>query len=147
MDYDDKRITRVFERSQSWINQVDLDGVFETLSDTSLFKNFGHGRVVNGYDLPSMVTGHNMSISKNLLNKVGGFSKHFQGWGLEDTYFGAQVIASGGFVVPLINTGVYHINHPPRSGSEERHREEYAKNIGVYNRLIEQQYENIYYKN
>ncbi len=147
LDYDDKRITRVFERSQSWINQVDLDGVFETLSDTSLFKNFGHGRVVNGYDLPSMVTGHNMSISKNLLNKVGGFSKHFQGWGLEDTYFGAQVIASGGFVVPLINTGVYHINHPPRSGSEERHREEYAKNIGVYNRLIEQQYENIYYKN
>lgn len=146
LDYDDKRITRIFERSQSWINQVNLDGVFETLSDTSLFKNFGHGRVINGYDLPSMVTGHNMSISKSLFTKVGGFSNHFQGWGLEDTYFGAQIIANGGFVIPLINTGVYHINHPPRSGSEEKHQEEYSKNIGVYNRLIEQEYENIYYR-
>lgn len=147
LEYDDKRITKVFEKAQNWINQVDLDGVFETLSDTDLFKNFGHGRIINGYDLPSMVTGHNMSISKSLLTKVGRFSNYFQGWGLEDTYFGAQIIANGGFVIPLINTGVYHINHPSRSGSEEKRLEESLKNITTYNKLIKKKYEDIYYRN
>jgi hypothetical protein len=31
---------------------------------------------------------------------------------------------------------VYHINHPPRSGSEEQRQKEYAENIAKYIELI-----------
>ena len=106
------------------------------MGDTDLFKNFGHGRIINGYDLPSMVTGHNLSISKNLFLQSGGFARNFKGWGLEDTYFGAQIISNGGFIIPLINTGVYHINHLPRSGSEQQKLKEFQSNLIVYNELI-----------
>jgi glycosyltransferase involved in cell wall biosynthesis len=136
VEYDDKRITKVFREDQNWVNKVNLDGVFEALSDTSLFKSFGYGRNINGYDLPSMVVGHNMSLNKRLFIKAGGFSSFFIGWGLEDTFFGARVISEGGFVVPLINTGVYHINHPPRSGSDSKREEEYYNNLVLYRQLI-----------
>ncbi|MDO8609268.1 MAG: glycosyltransferase [bacterium] len=136
LEYDDKRITRVFKKGQSWINTVNLNGVYETLCDTDCFKNFGHGRIINGYDLPSMVVGHNMSISKKLLKLAGGFSEKFVGWGLEDTYFGARVICEGGFIIPLMTVGVYHINHPPRLGNEEQRNKEYKQNIRIYEELL-----------
>lgn len=111
--------------------------MFEALSDSNCFKDFGFGRVVNGYDLPSMVVGHNMSINKKYVKTVGGFSDSFIGWGLEDSFFGAKVIAEGCFVIPLLDTGVYHVNHPPRSGSTEAREIEYQKNIETYRNLTE----------
>lgn len=136
IDYDDKRITRIFKKGQNWINDVNFSGVYETLSDTDCFKNFGHGRVINGYDLPSMFVGHNTSFSKKTIKNLGGFSRNFIGWGLEDTYFGARAISDGSFIVPLIEVGVYHINHLPRSGSEKKRIAEYKKNLKIYQELL-----------
>lgn len=137
--FNDKRIIRVFKKNESWTNKVKIDGIHETISETDCFKLFGHKKLMGGYDLASMVVGHNMSLSKSLLQKTGGFSSHFVGWGLEDTYFGAKIIASGGFVVPLLGTGVLHINHALRSGSLEKQQEEYKKNLEIYNSLIEKE--------
>ena len=68
------------------------------MSETNLFKNFGYGRTVNGcFDLPSMVVGHNMTMQKEMISSIGSFSNNFSGWGLEDAYFGARVIAEGNF--------------------------------------------------
>lgn len=139
--YDDKRIERVSTKGQSWINKIDLDGVYEILSDTNVFKDFGYGRTVNGYDLPSMVVGHNISLKKDLFIKSGGFSDRFIGWGLEDTYFGARLIAGGCFVIPVLECGVYHLNHPPRSGSIEQQEKEYIENLKTYDRLINKNHE------
>ena len=135
-EYNDKRLSRIFKKGQKWINRVSLDGVYEILSDTNSFKNFGYGRIINGYDLPSMVVGHNMSLNKDLFLRTCGFSDEFIGWGLEDTYFGVKAICIGSFVVPLLNCGVYHINHPPRSGSQNNKKREYLQNIKNYDNLL-----------
>ncbi len=139
--YDDKRMARISAKGQNWINKIDLDGVYEILSDTNAFKDFGYGRMINGYDLPSMVVGHNMSLKKSLFIKSGGFSDKFIGWGLEDTYFGARLIANGCFVIPILECGVYHLNHPPRSGSVELQEKEYVQNLKTYEELINKNHE------
>jgi len=134
--FDDKRVFKksVHEGAQD-------DTVVESLSETNLYKNFGYGRIVTGYDLPSVVIGHNMSMNKNLFNRTGGFSPDFKGWGMEDTFFGAKFIAKGGFIIPLLKTGVYHIEHEPRSGSEKNREKELEQNLEIYKRYIENNYE------
>ncbi len=133
--FNDKRITRNFQKNQLWVNEVLLEGNVEILSETQNFKRFGLGRIVNGYDLPSVVVGHNFSIRKDAL-KNNLFSTEFKGWGLEDTLFGAKFIAGGGFVMPLLNTGVYHIVHPSRSGSAKKQKIEYQKNLKIYKEIV-----------
>lgn len=139
-NFNDKRLVRTAAGDRRWTDKAQPEGVFEILNETNLFKNYGYGRVVNGcYDLASCVVGHNMSMNRDVVNVVGGFSNNFTGWGLEDAYFGARAIAAGYFIVPIISTNVYHIDHPPRSGSEEQMHAEYKNNEQIYNRLIHQQ--------
>lgn len=136
----DKRLCRLIENDERLPNKTVNEGVQEILSETNLFKNFGYGRTINGcYDLPSMVVGHNMSMRKDIVNTVGGFSNHFSGWGLEDAYFGARAIAQGYFIIPVLTTSVYHINHPSRSGSMEKQLLEHKRNTRIYNTLIHEQ--------
>jgi GT2 family glycosyltransferase len=132
----DKRISRQLKKDQINHHKIDYDIGVEILNDTNYFKDLGFGRIMGGFDLPAMVVGHNMCLKKDIVKEIGGFSDHFKGWGLEDTYFGARVIAAGNFVIPVLSTGVYHINHPPRSGSEEQRQKEYAENIAKYIELI-----------
>ncbi len=133
--YDDKRLFRGIDLDNR------SDSVVESLSETDLYKNFGYGRTVSGYDLASIVIGHNMSMNKSMFKKVGGFQTEFKGWGMEDALFGAKFIARGGFIVPLLRTGVYHINHEPRSGSESKRKRELEQNIKIYKKIINQVYE------
>ncbi len=135
-EYNDKRLSRVLESGMQNLYPISQSGSFEFLGETDYFANFGSGRMINGYDLPSLVVGHNMSMTKKLFNSIGGFSCEFVGWGLEDTYLGACIIARGGFVIPIVNTGVYHINHLPRSGSEDARKAEYEINMQTYHKLI-----------
>ncbi len=133
----DKRISRSIEKDIRWPNKTVEEGTEELLSETNLFKHFGYGRMINGcFDLPSMVVGHNMSMRKEIVNLAGGFSNHFSGWGLEDAYFGARAIAGGNFIIPVLTTSVYHINHPSRSGSLEKQLKEHKLNTDIYNKLI-----------
>jgi hypothetical protein len=32
-------------------------------------------------------------------------------------------------IIPVVSTGIFHIDHPPRSGSEEEKWNEFAKNL------------------
>lgn len=132
----DKRIYRKSTKNQINHHKINYNINIEVLNDTNYFKDLGFGRIMGGFDLPSMVVGHNMCLRKSLANEAGGFSNHFHGWGLEDTYFGARIIANGNYIIPVLSTGVYHINHLPRSGSEEKRKKEYAYNINKYLELI-----------
>lgn len=135
-NYNDKRLFRKSIKDAVNLLPIDTDGYYEYLSDTSYFAKFGYGRIINGYDLPSLVVTHNMSVPKKLFSAIGGFSTKFKGWGLEDTYFGACAIAEGYFIIPVLSTGVYHINHPLRSLSDENKLKEYQNNIDIYLELI-----------
>jgi hypothetical protein len=137
--FNDFRLTRTVKERQLGVNpHRDEDEYVEIMQETNYLRDFGYGRKIGPYDLSAMVVGHNMSMRKELFIRVGGFSTEFKGWGLEDTYFGAVAITVGAFVIPVVSTGVYHINHPPRSGSESKKLEEFKMNIERYKVLIRQ---------
>ena len=71
---------------------------------------------------------------------IGGFSNYFKGWGLEDSYFGSKMIAEGNYVIPVLSCGVYHIDHPPRSGSEKKKLQELEGNLARYKELLDKSY-------
>ena len=57
---------------------------FDTDTRHGVFQNFGYAtNKITG--LWSLVYSHNMSLSKKVLKKHGGFDEAFKGWGLEDS--------------------------------------------------------------
>ncbi len=134
--FDDSRIKKTIKQDQVGIYKQSEDQLVEILQETNYFRDFGYGRKIGFYDLPTMVVGHNMSMRRHTFDVIGGFSQEFKGWGLEDTFFGAKAVSKGNYIIPVISTGVYHINHLPRSGSAEKKQEEFEQNIDKYKRLI-----------
>ncbi len=137
--FNDLRVQRLINKDSLGLKDVLEDTYVEILCDSDYFKKFGYGRFIGIYDLPAMVIGHNFSLRRKIVEDTNYFSKNFVGWGLEDTYFGARVIANGNFVIPIISTGVYHINHAPRSGSEEKKHQELIKNLSTYQHLLKRE--------
>lgn len=109
------------------------------LEDTNYFKDFHGARVFGVYDLSCMVVGHNFSTTRQVLHRSSPFSRAFRGWGMEDVFFGLRVIASGAFIIPVLSSAVYHLDHPPRSGSERRKRQEYKRNTECMNTVLDTQ--------
>ncbi|MEK7168929.1 MAG: glycosyltransferase [Patescibacteria group bacterium] len=133
----DSRIKKSVNDELPSLYDISGEVVVEILSQTNCFKDFGRGRNIGIFDLPSMVVGHNMTCRKENLLKINGFSNQFTGWGMEDTYFGARMIANGNFVIPILSTGVYHIDHAPRSGSQTKKFHELKRNLKRYNELLD----------
>lgn len=111
----------------------------EILEATNYFKSFYGSRCFGVYDLSCMVTGHNFSIRKSTLLKASAFTHEISGWGMEDVYLGLKIINSGNFIIPVLSTGVYHIDHKPRSGSNEKKIKEYKKNTKYINTLLDKE--------
>ena len=111
------------------------------LDETRNLKDFGLGRVLGPFDLPCMVVTHSMSASREELLSIRGFDAVFgTKWGLEDTYLGARLIARKNFVLPLLSSGVYHLDMPSETGPENRMEKyaEMAENYAHYLRLLNQ---------
>ncbi len=139
-DVDDMRYKKNISKDQPALYPFRENGTVELLNDTNYFKDFSFGRNVGIFDLPSMVVGHNLSFRKRVLKNVGGFSREFSGWGMEDAFFGARAIALGNYVIPVLSVNVYHINHPPRSGTEEEKLEELKNNVKKYEDLLDREF-------
>ncbi|MFH1551659.1 MAG: glycosyltransferase [bacterium] len=110
----------------------------ELLKETNNFKNFGQNKILGVWDLPSMFVTNAVSVKKKDFDVVGGFNLQFRGWGMEDTYLGACLIALGCFIVPVFSTGTFHIKHANRSGSDKNLMKEFHRNVLVYLDLIHQ---------
>lgn len=102
------------------MDYAEEDRSVELLNDTNYFKSFGF--VKYGYNGLAESLGHNISTRQKVVKSVQGFSKEFVGWGMEDSYFGAKVIASGNFIIPVLSSAVYHIGYGPRGGDLEKKR-------------------------
>ena len=110
----------------------------ELLKETNNLKNFGQNKVLGVWDLPSIFVTNAVSIKKKDFDSVGGFNLQFQGWGMEDTFLGACLIALGCFIIPVFSTGAFHIKHAPRSGSDKHLVKEFNRNVLIYLNLIHQ---------
>ena len=56
---------------------------------------------------------------------------------MEDVYFGLKTISNGNYIIPILSCGVYHIDHPPRSGSSEKKKKEYKANTRIIDSLLD----------
>jgi glycosyltransferase involved in cell wall biosynthesis len=110
--------------------------VVEILEETNYFKAFDGSRVFGVFDLSTMVVGHNFSLRRSVVLEINPFNKELKGWGMEDVYLGLRIILKGNFVIPVLSSGVYHLDHPPRSGSEEKKRAEKIRNTEVLDQIL-----------
>ena len=133
----DLRIYKLVKKNAVGSYQVDKDTEVEILESTNYFKSFTGSRVFGVYDLSCMVVGHNFSARRETILQSSPFTQKITGWGMEDVYFGLKLISSGNFIIPVLSTGVYHINHPPRSGGDEKRLGEYKRNTEIINKILD----------
>lgn len=133
----DLRMEKVVSPSSIGIYEVRSKKQVNILEETNYFKDFHGSRVFGVYDLASMITGHNFSSRRELFLKSRPFSRTFKGWGMEDVYLGLKVISEGAFIIPVLSSGVYHIEHPVRSGSSENKESEYRRNSELIRSFME----------
>lgn len=107
------------------------------LEDSNFFKDFS-SRVFGVYDLSCMITGHNFSMRRETAEAIKPFPREFRnrGWGMEDVALGLKALAGGCYIIPVLSCGVFHIDHEPRSGSEEKKRAEYAENTKLIEEML-----------
>lgn len=133
----DLRINKKVDSNAIGSYKVNRSRELNILEETNFFKDFHGSRVFGVYDLSCMVTGHNFSIKRDLVIQSSPFSKMFKGWGMEDVYFGLKMISNGNYIIPVLSCGVYHIDHPPRSGSDDKKKKEYIKNTEIINQFLD----------
>ena len=135
----DFRFNKVITKDWVGLHPVGTLRTVNCIKETDSFKNFGYGRTVGPFDLPCMVVSHNMSVKHNEFFKAGGFEKKLSlNWGFEDTYLGAKLIARGNYVIPLLSTGVFHIEHASEEKTnvkKDKYRE-MNHNFKIYKELI-----------
>lgn len=130
------------EVSKDWkrihIKENDINNrVVKILEETNNLKTFGYGKLLEIWDLPSVALTCSISMRKTEFLKTGGFSLKFRGWGMEDTFLGACLIANGNFIIPIFSTGIYHVKHTERSGGPDTQIKEFNKNVKIYNDLVD----------
>ncbi len=59
---------------------------------------------------------------------------------MEDSYFGAKVIANGNFIIPVLSSAVYYIGYGPRDGDLEKKQKELTNNFKIYENLLNQEW-------
>lgn len=110
--------------------------VHNILEETNFFKDFHGSRVFEPYDLSCMITGHNFSARRRRVVEAAPFTSEITGWGMEDVYFGLRMLIQGNYIIPVMASGVYHLDHAPRSGTEAKKRAEYVRNAERIDRLL-----------
>lgn len=84
------------------------------LDHTHDFVELGHRRRYYDWDLPRMVVTALVAVPRTAVLEIGGFDAEFGriGWGMEDTYLGACLIAAGLLVIPLRQAVGFHLDPP-----------------------------------
>lgn len=108
------------------------------LDETRNLLDLGHAATYYDWDLPRMVVTCLLALPRQAVLDVGGFHPGFTGWGHEDTYLGAALIAAGHKVAPLRHVVGYHLDPPDAEASWERKRASWRRNIALYQYLLDQ---------
>ncbi|SES35990.1 Glycosyl transferase family 2 [Actinokineospora terrae] len=114
-----------------------LDG--RPLDDTHDFIDLGYGQSYYDWDLPRMVVTALVAVPRAAVLDVGGFDAEFGrlGWGMEDTYLGACLIATGLLVIPLRQAVGFHLD-PPDAAEQWQHKlAGWPRTLARYRDLLE----------
>ncbi|WP_052710703.1 glycosyltransferase family 2 protein [Pseudofrankia sp. DC12] len=115
-----------------------LDG--RPLDATDDLRALGEGRWYYDWDLPRMVVTAVMAAPRAALLDVGGLHAAFgrTGWGCEDTYLGAVLIAAGLRVAPLRQLVGYHLDPPDAPAAWAAKLATWPDTLALYRRLLAQ---------
>ena len=108
------------------------------LEETFYFKNFHGSQKIGLFELSGMIVGHNFSTRRDLVERARPFSRRFKGWGMEDAYTGIQMLLANAYIIPVLSSSVYHLDHPPRSGSHEAKAEEAKRNKRIVEEVLDE---------
>jgi len=131
----EKEVKPEWLRMHRHVRNVEVRKV-KIMEETNYLKSFGKDKVVGVWDLPSVVATNAVSMKTKEFNEIGGFNLQFKGWGMEDTFLGACLISQGNCIIPIVSTGAYHVEHPPRSGTKKTMMQEFNRNVLVYLDLV-----------
>jgi len=109
------------------------------LDDTDDLRSLGYGRWLHDWDLPRMVVTAMLSVRRAAVIAVGGFEPSFvHGWGCDDTFLGARLIAAGHKVVPFRHAVGFHVDPPDAAAAWQAKLAVWPGNIAHYWRLLDQ---------
>lgn len=130
-----KEVKPEWTRMHRHVSYIEVRDV-EIIKESNFFKDFGQDHVLGVWDLPSMSITNALSVKKKYLDEIGGFNTLFTGWGMEDTYLGAKLLSNDLYLIPILSSGIYHIEHPPRDGDQEVKFRQFSRNVTTYLSLI-----------
>lgn len=108
------------------------------LDVTDDLKNLGLARWVYDWDLPRTVDAKLLSLQRRAFMDVGGFDPEFAaGWGYEDTFLAAKLIAAGLKVAPLRHSVGFHLVTPEAAGDRRSHAGLHERNRRLYVKLLD----------
>lgn len=109
------------------------------LDDTNEFRTLGYGHRYHDWDLPRMVVTALVAVPYEAVMQVGGFEPSFAaGWGCDDTYLGARLIAAGYKVAPVRPATGWHIDPPNAAAMWRAKFATAAANVTRYWTLLDQ---------
>jgi GT2 family glycosyltransferase len=115
-----------------------LDG--RPLDHTRDFLDLGQGRRYYDWDLPRMMVTALAAVPHAAVLEIGGFDSEFGriGWGMEDTYLGACLIAAGLLIVPLRQAVGFHLDPPDVDEQWQRKLAGWPATLARYWELMDQ---------
>ena len=123
------------------VPKENFDRICFPLKESGNFKNFGFGKIIGAWRLPSMFLTCNVSMPRLEAIKIGGFDMRFKGWVVEDVHLAAKLIASGIYIVPNLHSSVYHLVQKSNAKETKKKIMEFEKNACLYEKLIEEELE------
>ena len=108
------------------------------LDATDDLRRLGFGRTYYDWDLPRMTVTALMAAPRRAIVAAGGFHPGFSaiGWGSEDTFLGACLIAVGLMVVPLRHVVGYHLDPPDAEEAWKAKLATWPATVELYHQLL-----------
>lgn len=107
--------------------------VINLIKETNSLRDLGFGYKYH-WTLPELCLTCAITYKTADLKLTKGAPENFIGWGFNDVSMAAKVISLDRFVIPLLDAGVLHIKHPPRSGKQKY--VEFSRNKKLYRRML-----------
>ena len=112
------------------------------LRETDYFRELGNGEMFYDWSLPRVVVTALVGVATDIATEVGGFDPAFaDGWGGEDTHFGAKLIATGLKVVPFTKCVGFHIDPPDAEEQWSRKLSVWKRNVDLYHQRLSEEME------
>ncbi|OGH24951.1 MAG: hypothetical protein A3B47_02505 [Candidatus Levybacteria bacterium RIFCSPLOWO2_01_FULL_39_24] len=105
------------------------------LINSRFFRDYGKGKLIGVWDLPSMFLSCNVSVRRRHITELGGFDMRFKNCGMEDVHLGAKLIAKGLYLIPNLHATAYHLVDVDSNSKQRTSIADYERKLDLYYNL------------